>query len=350
MATALPALPTEDLDHVHAVMGTRWQRLQGQRIFMTGGTGFIGKWLLASLLDADHRFKLGCHVTVLTRDPDGFRAHAPQLANPSSVELIAGDVRHFTLDNARFDRVIHAATDVAAAASPLDTFDTCVQGTRRVFEFAARAGAKHVLLVSSGAVYGRQPPELPALPEDFTGAPDTLSPNTAYAQGKRAAEWLATNLAATHGFEVVTARCFAFVGPYLPLDGTFAIGNFLRDALAGRPITIQGDGTPWRSYLHASDMAAWLWLLAVDGRDRTAYNVGGDEAVTIAELARRVVAAAGSSATTTMSRLPVQGLASDRYVPDVRRVRSELKLPAPRTLDEAIRSTAEWHRKHAESA
>jgi dTDP-glucose 4,6-dehydratase len=344
MSPALPDLPRDDLDHLHAVVGARWQALRGQRIFLTGGTGFIGKWLLASLLDADRRLGLGCNVTVLTRDPGAFRAQAPQLANAAPVELQRGDVRDFHPSPGRFDLVVHAATDVTNAASPLDTFDTCVSGTRRVFEFAARAGARRVLLVSSGAVYGRQPTDLPAVREDFIGAPDTLSPHTAYGQGKRAAEWLATSLAAAHGIEVVSARCFAFVGPYLPLDASFAIGNFLRDAMAGTPITIQGDGTPLRSYLHASDMAAALWSLLVEGRDRTAYNVGGSEVVSIRQLADRIVAATGSTSTVTCLKAAAPGLSGERYVPDVSRLQAELALPPAFDLDESIRRTARWHR------
>lgn len=344
MRGALPDLPREDLDRVHAVVGPRWQALKGQRLFLTGGTGFIGKWLLASLLDAERRLGLGCRITLLTREPEAFRRQAPQLANAPTVELQHGDVRHFQSPAGRFDLVVHAATDVANTASPLDTFDTCVSGTRRAFEFAAQAGARRVLLVSSGAVYGRQPGDLPALGEDFAGAPDTLSPQTAYGQGKRAAEWLATSLAATHGLEIVTARCFAFVGPYLPLDAHFAIGNFLRDAMAARPIVIQGDGTPLRSYLHASDMAGWLWALLAEGGTRQAYNVGGEEAVSIAQLAQRVVAALGSSSEIRVLKQAAGGLAPDRYVPDARRIRSELQLPEPIALDEALRRTAAWHR------
>jgi dTDP-glucose 4,6-dehydratase len=270
-----------DLDHALGVVGRRWEGLRGKRIFLTGGTGFVGKWLLATVLEADRRFGLGCEITVLTRNPEAFRRQAPELANAPQVTLIAGDVRHLDPGRQRFSHVIHAATDAVTTGRPLDTFNTCVEGTRRVLDFAAQAGATELLLLSSGAVYGRQPQSLPAITTDFSGGPDTLNVNSAYAEGKRAAEWLTHAYAQEHGIHAKVARCFAFVGPYLPMDRHFAIGNFIRDAMAGLPIVILGDGTPLRSYLHASEMAAWLVGLAArrpprGGLQRRRVGVGVD--------------------------------------------------------------------------
>lgn len=338
-------LPAVDLDlAVSLADASEWCRLDGGRVFVTGGTGFVGKWLLASLLEARQRHGFGCEIVVLSRRPDEFRRHAPQIAEAPGVKLLAGDVRDFNMPEGRFDAVIHAATDVATSARPLDTFDTCVIGTRRVLEAAVRTGARDMLLVSSGAVYGRQPPELQGVPEDFIGAPDSLSPRAGYGQGKRAAEWLGAVWAAEHGLRVVATRLFAFVGPGLPLDGSFAVGNFLRDALAGRPIVIQGDGTPWRSYLHAADMTAWLWRLFFRGGAGEAYNVGSDEAVTIAELARRVSDLAGSDAGIVVERQAGPGVRAERYVPDISKALRQLGLRPALRLDESLSRTVAWLR------
>ncbi|WPB58073.1 NAD-dependent epimerase/dehydratase family protein [Xylophilus sp. GOD-11R] len=345
MAQAARPPHDHDLRAVFDAVGEAdWQVLRGQRIFLTGGTGFVGKWLLATLAQARRQLSLDCRVTVLSRNPNAFRAEAPWLAEAPGIELLRGDVRDFALPAGRFDTVIHAATDVVATATPLETFDTCVLGTRRVLDLAVQAQAGRVLLVSSGAMYGRQPADRVGVAENYAGAPDITDVRSAYGEGKRVTEWLGAAYAQQHGLDVKVARCFAFVGPYLPLDKHFALGNFLRDAMAGQPIVIKGDGTALRTYLYAADMAAWLWAIVLRGERGGTYNVGGEEAVSIAELARRVAGAIGSASTVTVQAQPTAGMAPDRYMPNASKALGTLGLPAPVALDEAIRRTAAWHR------
>ncbi|MDB6024805.1 MAG: epimerase, partial [Verrucomicrobiales bacterium] len=248
----------DDLDLVLTHTKGLWEELRGQKIFITGGTGFFGVWLLESFVWANEHLNLKAEALVLTRDIEKFAQKSPQLAKKSCLRFIAGDIRDFAFPSEQFAFVIHAATDASAKLNdenPLLMLATVVEGTRRALDFAVHCGAKKFLLASSGAVYGSQPQDLVHVPEEFSGGPNQSDPRSAYGEGKRMAELLCAIYAKQIGIEAKIARCFAFVGPHLPLDSHFAIGNFIRDAMSGGPILIKGDGTPERSYLYAADLA-----------------------------------------------------------------------------------------------
>lgn len=340
-------LAREDLDLVLALTGQLWEELRGQRIFLTGGTGFFGCWLVESFCHANRALDLNAEMIVLTRNPKAFEEKCPHLAADPAVTLHAGDVRTFDFLDGEFSYVIHAATETKAESSAnehLEMFSTIVAGTERTLEFAASHGARKFLLTSSGAVYGRQPDELTHVPETYTGAPDPMNPAHSYAEGKRAAELLCAIYAKRFGMECKIARCWAFCGPHLPLDAHFAIGNFIRDVLAGKPIQINGDGTQRRSYLYAADLAAWLWTILFRAPGSTPINVGSDLDVSILVLAQTVAATLDTHTGVRVARQPAPGAVPARYVPCVDRARELLGLRPTVSLEESIERTARWNR------
>lgn len=342
---ALPKLPKADLDHMFDGLGEAdWLSFAGKRLFITGGTGFIGKWMLSALTEADHRLGLNCTIEILTRSPKDFEVLMPHLAMGSNVRLHEGDVRSFQFPQGKFDVVVHGATDVVTQHGPLETFSTCVDGTKRVLEFAHVSGAQDFMLTSSGAVYGRHPSISEGVSETYSGGPDPTLPSSAYGEGKRVSEWLACAQGAETGLRVKIARIYAQVGPYLPMDKHFAIGNFINDALADREIIIRGDGTPFRSYLYAADTAVWLWTMVVKGQAGRAWNVGGGDGISIAALAQQVAELLDSRKGIKLLTPVDPNRHVERYVPNVDRAREELSLPEPISLSEAILRTAQWLR------
>jgi len=145
-------------------------------------------------------------------------------------------------------------------------------------------------------------------------------------------------------FEAKIARCWAFCGPHLPLDAHFAVGNFIGDALAGRPISIGGDGSPRRSYLYAADLAIWLWTMLFRGPALEPVNVGSAADVSIRELAETVAETLSPGTEVRVAKRAVPGVAPSRYVPDVSRAEELLGLRETVGLAEQIRRTAAWHR------
>jgi nucleoside-diphosphate-sugar epimerase len=339
----------EDLDRVLAQTAGLWEELRHGRVFLTGGTGFFGCWLLETFLWATDHLGLDASIVVLTRDAGAFARKAPHLARHPAVTLHHGDVRTFEFVGGAFSHVIHAGT---ASASPVDgavMFDTIVTGTRRVIAFAQHAGASRLLFTSSGAVYGEQPADLTHVPEDYSGCAHRPGADQGYADGKRAAERLCVEQTSAT-LQTTIARCFAFVGPYLPGDAHFAAGNFVRDALNGGAIQVSGDGTAVRSYMYASDLAVWLWTILLRGIPGRPYNVGSEEPVSIADLARTVARLFRPPREVRISKAPSAGATRHRYVPSTLRARSGLGLRATVGLEQALARTLDWHVRCASSS
>jgi nucleoside-diphosphate-sugar epimerase len=336
------SLPEDDLNHVLLHAGDVWEDLRGGRVFLTGGTGFFGIWLVESFLWANEALRLGAEMLVLSRDPRAFLARLPHLGRRADLGFLTGEAGNFTFPDGPLSHVIHAAAERFAPPNDADgsaKFERDVQGARRVLELARRCSVKSCLLTSSGAVYGRQPPAMTGICEDYAVAPDTMNVDAAYGHAKRVAELLAAMAHEECGLPSKIARCFAFVGQHLPLDYKYAIGNFIRDGLRGGPIVVRGDGTPFRSYLYAADLAAWLWAILLRGKACRPYNVGSEDAITVADLARTVAECFSPMPEVRIMRAATPDQAADRYVPSTRRARLELGLHATIGLREAILRT-----------
>ena len=335
-----------DLDHILDHTRDLWDELRGERLFITGGTGFFGCWVLESFLWANERLRLDAHAVILTRRPATAKQALPHLMLDPAISLHEGDVRTFAFPSGQFSHIIHAATESSAKLNnetPLLMLDTIVDGARRTLELATQCKAQKFLLTSSGAVYGKQPPEMTHIPEEYMGAPDPLDPKAAYGQGKRLAEHLCAQYARTDGLQPKIARCFAFVGPYLPLDIHFAIGNFIRDGLKGGPIVVKGDGTSYRSYLYAADLAIWLWTILFNGQSLRPYNVGSDESLSIVEVAHRVAEQFPAKIAVEIRGTPNPLKPVERYVPGMSRALAELDLQLRIPLNIGIHRTLDWY-------
>jgi dTDP-glucose 4,6-dehydratase len=349
-------LPADDLTHILHLAHASFLTLRHANLFITGGTGFFGHWLLESLLHANRELDLQLRATVLTRNAAAFRANSPHITSNSAITLLEGDIATFTFPTEPHTHILHAATDSGgkqSSQSPEDLAASILTGTQHVLDFAHTTGATRLLYTSTGAVYGRST-QLLHTPETY---PIPALPPNSYESAKLAAE----NLCLSHpALNPVLARCFAFVGPHLPLDAHFAIGNFIGAAIAGQPIHIKGDGTPHRSWLYMSDLAIWLWTLLTHGRPGLAYNVGSDDGMTIAEAAHLTASLlfpfrseAKEPASSDRHHVPIQidgnpnpAAPLNNYVPDITRARSELGLEVTIPLPEALRRTAAWHQNN----
>jgi UDP-glucuronate decarboxylase len=312
------------------------------RILLTGGTGFFGRALLRYIISSG--IHSGCSISVLSRQPDRFRSTYPDLASCANITFVQGDMQvPGSLPwGQSYTHVLHAATDstFGPCLAPLERFNHIVEGSRHILDLAVSTGATRFLLTSSGGIYGLQPPDLDAIPEEWLGSPSMGHASTAYSQAKRAAEHLCALYGDAHGIETVIARCFAFVGPDLPRDVHFAIGNFIRDALQEDSINIKGDGKALRTYLDQRDLAHWLWTLLLYGKSGEAYNVGSDCVISISQLANLVRDLLAPRKPVVTLRSPIHSASQTRYVPCINKIRNAFGLRPEHDLVDAILTSA----------
>ena len=288
-------------------------------------------------------------MTLLSRKPSRFADQYPGLVSYRWLDLVQGDVCDLNSlpKGQAFTHVLHAATDSTTGPelSPRERFKQIYYGTRNVLDLAISSGAKRFLLTSSGAIYGPQPQGEESLSEDSAIHISVNSADNAYGVGKLAAEHLCALYADEFDLETITARCFAFIGPDLPLDAHFAIGNFVRDALWSDEIIVRGDGSPLRTYLDQYDLANWLLTLLEKGQPGEVYNVGSDEVVSIVDLAHLVRDLMEPNKPVRILGKADPSNARNRYVPDISKALAELGLDVTIPLAESVRRTADAHRK-----
>lgn len=317
--------------------------LSGKRLFLTGGTGFFGLWLLSTLKVLRSQ-GIDVQTTVLSRDPSLFLNRCPQFKSHSWLNFIEGNIKSFTFPKQEFDLLVHAATEtsIEAHANYEKMLEDMYIGTRQVLNLAESNSIKRILLTSSGAVYGPQPQNITHIPDESLVACNSLSPSSAYGEGKRLMELMGAILQHKTGIECISARCFAFSGPGLPTKNNYAIANFIHDALYEEQILVKGDGSPTRSYLFGADLSVWLLKMLLHGKGGKSYNVGSDEAISIKDLAFRVRdLLAPNKKVQILDNNKFKSIATNHYVPEIKHAK-DIGCSQWTNLNQSITLTSEF--------
>lgn len=335
----------EDLESVLCRTRPLWHEGKGMKLFITGGTGFFGRWILESFVYVNNALNLNASAVVLSRDPEKFRVECPHLLEDGVIKLQQGNITNFKFPETDFTHIIHAASELSSAnpENPVELLATTFAGMNRVCDFAAARGVSKFLFTSSGAVYGNTALGRPSFSEGDMMAPMELNAKGAYGEAKRLGEIVCCIRGQENGFETKIARGFAFIGPFISLKLPLAASSFLKNAINGEDIVIQGHGQNLRSYLYGADLAIWLWTILFKGRHARPYNLGSDVPVSIEKLAATIGALTpGAGAVRIMGRQD-NGSQVEQYIPNITRGGEELGLAVYTPFEEALKRTLDFY-------
>ena len=306
-----------------------------KRILVTGGAGFLGSHLCERLVTAGH--DVICVDNFFTSQ----KANVAHLLARPNFELLRHDiVQPLWLE---VDEIYNLACPAAPGHyqfNPIKTMKTSVIGAINVLGMAKRCRAK-VLQASTSEVYGD--PEVHPQPESYRGAVNPIGPRACYDEGKRAAETLFMDYHRAHRLNVRIVRIFNTYGPRMnPYDGR-VVSNFIRQAIAGEPITIFGSGDQTRSFCYRDDLIEGMMRMMAAPDDFVGpVNIGNPGEFTIRELAELTLQLCGSSSTIVQRPLPVDD--PERRRPDIALARDRLGWAPTIALREGLERTIEWFR------
>ena len=309
----------EDLEFILSELKTSIIKLKNSKILITGGTGFFGKSILSALLYLNLSLNLNIRIFVLSRNPKKFKKKFPEVNKYKELFFIEGNVINFSTVENGFTHIIHGATEASVEAHQKisDLSEVIIDGTRNILNFANKKKINDILYISSGSIYGKQSTKNFIKVKENSGFfLNSSNLNDTSGIFKKSAELLCNYWASSASENrIKIARCFSFVGPWLPIDSHFAIGNFIKSTIINADIVINSDGSSLRSYLYTSDLVIWLLKILLFEKKKLTINVGSDQEYSLYDIAFLLKKLTGKNIKILVKNNPE--FLSTAYIPDI---------------------------------
>jgi nucleoside-diphosphate-sugar epimerase len=351
-----------DLDYICENLAEEFPQLSGKRLLIIGGGGFLGYYLVQSVLRWNDRNPSSkpIQLTVYDNYIRGVPSWLTGLSDNPNLVLRKHDVVHpMPADEAGFDWIIHAASIASPTfyrKYPIETMDANVNGLRLLLDYCLAQKAKGqpvegMLFYSTSEIYGDPTPENIPTPETYRGNVSCTGPRACYDESKRYGETLCVNFAAQHGVPVKMARPFNNYGPGLKITDRRVLPDFARNVFAGEDIVMLSDGSPTRTFCYIADAIVGYYKILVRGRPGEAYNIGveGPEvsmkfvAETVTKLSSELFGYTGKVVTQQSSDKDYLVDNPNRRCPIITKARTELGYNPQITLDEGMKRSMLWY-------
>lgn len=367
----LETLLEEDLDAVCADLSEEFTEMSGRNLLITGGAGFLGYYLVQSVLHWNKRRPAADRIGLTVYDnyargvPDWLEA----LRARGGLTLVRHDmIQPLPADIGDFDYIVHAAgiaSPIYYRAQPLKTIDANINGLRNLLDYAVGQRDKGrpirgLLFYSSSEIYGDPVASAIPTPETYRGNVSCTGPRACYDESKRFGETLCVVYARHEGLPVTIARPFNNYGPGLKITDGRVLPDFARDVISGRDIVMLSDGSPKRTFCYATDAIVGYYKVLVKGRHGEAYNIGIDKPeISVGELAKLTAQAgrdlldyAGSVVLGRSSETDYLVDNPNRRCPVIDKARTELGFDPKVTIEEGIYRSLIWyaHNRTADAA
>ena len=367
----LADLLARDLDHIVDQLVDDFAVMAGKRLLITGGAGFLGYYLVQSVLHWNDRVPEDqrIHTTVFDNYVRGVPPWLDELGRRSDLTTVRHDVRQPLPDPMPdFEFIVHAAGIASPTyyrAHPLETMDANIDGLRMLLEYARDRVERGLefggfIFYSSSEIYGDPATDRIPTSEDYRGNVSCTGPRACYDESKRYGETLCSVYAQHYDVPVRMVRPFNNYGPGLKISDRRVIPDFARDVFSGRDIVMLSDGSPKRTFCYVADAVVGYYRALVRGRAGEPYNIGIDRPeISMADLGRRLATTAhdlfGYSGTVVTGESTEADYLVDnpnRRCPDMTKSRTELGYEPSILVDEGLRRTLVWYHyhRHAEDA